>query len=516
MFAFLCTGVRCAARAQNNNPGSLKTFSVRVQRILDAQSAAVCPSSSTASRRALHFDTRKRANSDRLCLAAAWRGVAPPNRVDVALALAPRVTNNFATASWPATMAACKAGTSVAGAATTGHSGMASTSQQARSAFAPKSKSCCATRAWPPTAALATPKLRTLSPASLNDSRASVKARSGARPDAAASTTCAGGENFKADATRNAAACVRRFPEALGFPRRDGRVLGRRGGLGVFFFLLLAGGVRFCGRRRRRRRRGGFPLDSRRGTAASPPSPATACCCSSPWGTGFSRRGADAREPSGGGCRRPWPAGGVEVSLAANRRPGQLRRRDSWSVRVVLVEILAAAPCARSAIKKNAPNTLTCSSFKSRAISAFSAFTDLTISLAISASCFAAANSLSSGRDLVAHFRDRVLGLVELVAQVRFRLLALALPGHGDLEHLCGHFIVVVVRSTPPWGLLGLQAERRDMVFRLPAACCCCDRAIGQRLLPTQPARGSESSRRRQRFSIKDSSSINDRRPIRQ
>merc|ERR1719271_1897241 len=200
-----------AARAQNNNPGSLKTFSVRVQRILEAQSAAVWPSSSTASNLALHFDTRKRASSDRLCLAAAWRGVAPPKRVDVAFALAPRVTSSFATASWPATMAACKAGTSVAGAATTGHSGMASTSQQARSAFAPKSSNCCATRAWPPTAALATPKLRTLSPASLSDSRASVKARSGARPDAAASTTCAGGENFRADATRKAAACVRRF-----------------------------------------------------------------------------------------------------------------------------------------------------------------------------------------------------------------------------------------------------------------------------------------------------------------
>ena len=44
--------------------------------------------------------------------------MAPPNRVDVALAFAPRVTNNFATASWPATIAACNAGTSVAGAAT--------------------------------------------------------------------------------------------------------------------------------------------------------------------------------------------------------------------------------------------------------------------------------------------------------------------------------------------------------------------------------------------------------------
>ena len=79
-------------------------------------------------------------------------------------------------------------------------------------------------------------------------------------------------------------------------------------------------------------------------------------------------------------------------------------------------------------MRNNAPNTRTCSSFKSRSSSAFSATWDLTMSRAMSASCFAAAKSSLEFGYFVAHLRDRVLCFIQLVAQVRFRLFALCAP----------------------------------------------------------------------------------------
>ena len=99
---------------------SLSMVSVRRTERVPASCSAVAPSASSAPTRAPECSS---ASTHELAptAEASCRGVAPPNRVDVAFAFAPRVTNNFATASWPATMAACRAGTSVAGAATTPH-----------------------------------------------------------------------------------------------------------------------------------------------------------------------------------------------------------------------------------------------------------------------------------------------------------------------------------------------------------------------------------------------------------
>ena len=140
-FPFLAQAIPRAARAQNNNPGSLKTFLSRVQRIFDASRP---PS-------ALHRRRRRIAR----CLLTLGSGLIPTGCASLRHGGAWRrpIVSTWRWRWRPASPIALRR--------RRGrprwrhvilfvrrrrrddvHSGMASTSQQARSAFAPRSKSC--------------------------------------------------------------------------------------------------------------------------------------------------------------------------------------------------------------------------------------------------------------------------------------------------------------------------------------------------------------------------------------